>query len=230
MPSLETLNASIVAVGSINPPIISLDWLQYNGLIGSGDAEAARARPDYTVSRQVTRFQTGVASVQALENQLSITSTGPVTPALCDLATGIFDLLPHTPVSAIGLNFVAHYKTEDRTTYHRVGDVLAPKDIWNNIFPGKFNGLSDLTIVVQDGTRDNLAARPDLQRISVQPSMQVAQGICLIMNDHHGLDVDGKPLTTAAGASALTRKYWSATHERSLEVFERVLSLALGRL
>ena len=60
--------------------------------------------------------------------------------------------------------------------------------------------------------------------------MQVAQGICLIMNDHHGLDVDGKPLTTAAGASALTRKYWSATHERSLEVFERVLSLALGRL
>jgi hypothetical protein len=228
MPSLESLSASIVAVGSFNPPIISVDWLRSHGLVGSDDAEATRTRPDYLVSRQITRFRTELASVQVFEAQLSIGSIGPVTPALCDLATGIFDLLPHTPVSALGLNFEAHYRTENLSTYHRLGDVLAPKSIWNEVFPQQAVGLQEMTVSVQNGPREEMVAKPDLRRVTIQPSMQVLQGIYLRMNDHHGLDIEGKTLSSASGASALTRKHWSSTWEQSLEVFDRVLSLALA--
>jgi hypothetical protein len=137
MPSLESLSASIVAVGSFNPPIFSVDWLQSSGLVGADDAAATRSREDYVVSRQITRYQTELASIQVFDSQFSITSVGPVTPALCDLATGIFDLLPHTPVTALGLNFMGHYKTENLSTYHHIGDALAPKGIWGEIFPGR---------------------------------------------------------------------------------------------
>jgi hypothetical protein len=56
--------------------------------------------------------------------------------------------------------------------------------------------------------------------------MQLAQGIFLQMNDHHGLDVDGKPLSSAAGASVVARQRWGATYEQTLAIFDRLLSLA----
>src|SRR5262249_29642021 len=116
MPTLEITGASIIALGSFNPPLLSVDWFCSNGLVGQGDADAARARDDYVVTRQVTRFQTELAVLQVVENQLAVAAAGPVTPALADLVTSIFELLPHTPVSGIGLNFNAHYRIEDAET------------------------------------------------------------------------------------------------------------------
>lgn len=229
MPSLEILEAAIVAVGSFNPPIVSAEWLQSNGLIGSGDAEQARSRLDYIVSRNITKFQTEAVLVQVLENQLSVGCTGPVSPALCDLAAGIFDLLPHTPVTAVGINFSAHYKIEDAAAYHRIGDTFAPKDIWNQLFKEKSVGLMDLTILVQDGKRDGVAL-PDQQRITLQPSQKFKQGVFLQLNDHHGTDLEDKVLTSAAAASAVVRKFWAETYAKSLELFESILKLSVTEM
>jgi hypothetical protein len=227
MPSLEILEATIVAVGSFNPPIVGVDWLESHGLIGSGDAEQARSRPDYIVSRQITRFQTDPVLVQIIENQLSIAATGPVSPGLCDLDAGIFDLLPHTPVTAVGINFSAHYKTEDLATYHRIGDKFAPKRIWDQLFQGKAVGLMDLTLLVHEGNRDDVVP-PNQQRISLQPSQKVKQGIFLQLNDHHGTDLDGKLLTSADAASEVVRKFWAQTYTKSLELFKRILDMSIA--
>ena len=160
--------------------------------------------------------------VQVLENQLSISSTGPVSPGLCDLAVGIFDLLPHTPVTAVGINFSAHYKIEDLATYHRIGDRLAPKEIWKHLFKNKAVGLMDLTIVVNEGDRDDVMP-PNQQRITLQPSQKVKYGVYLQLNDHYGADLDGKLLTSAAAVSAVVRKCWAKTYSRSLDLFKSIL-------
>ncbi len=230
MPSLEILSSSIVAVGSFNPPLISVDWLQHNGLVGASDAEGARARPDFLVSRQMTRFQTDLALVQVFEGQLSIQSVAPVSPALCDLATGIFDLLPHTPVNAVGLNFMAHFKAENFTLYHKVGDVLAPKAIWNTIFPNMNIGIQDLTMIVQEGMRDDqLEVKPNHRRVTVQPSLQIRAGIFLQINNHYGLGVTGRPLAAAGDASLVARKYWGPEFDQAQEVFQRLLSETIAQ-
>ncbi|MGA9473666.1 MAG: hypothetical protein WBV36_14465 [Terriglobales bacterium] len=124
---------------------------------------------------------------------------------------------------------MAHFRTENLAVYHEVGDTLAPKDIWNSIFPNMFVGIQDLTMVVQEGTRDQFETKPNHRRVTIQPSAQVKQGIFLQVNNHHGLGVHGKPITNAADASLVTRKYWSLELDQSQEVFQRLLSEATKR-
>ena len=228
-PTLEIFGASIVSLGAFNPPILSLDWFCANGLIGAGDAETARSRDDYIVSRQVTRFQTELAEVQAIGNQLSISSTGPVSPALADLAVGIFDLLPHTRVDAIGLNFMAHYKVTDMALYHHVGDVLAPKRIWREVFPDGVAGLANLTILVQDGDREtNRFVSSIYKQITLQRSSKVTPGFFLQINNHFGAQAEDKPIERAKVAGSVVKENWDRCWSESQGLFERILNLALA--
>ena len=123
---------------------------------------------------------------------------------------------------------MAHYKTESLAEYHHIGDALAPKEIWNEIFPKLSIGMQDITMIVQEGPRDQFVVKPDQQRITVQPSAQIRQGVFLQMNDHHGLGAEGKPLKSAGDASQLTRKCWASTYKQSQEVFDRILLSALA--
>lgn len=207
---------------------MSLDWFCANGLVGKGDADAARNRDDYVVARQVSRFQTDLAVVQAIGNQLSIASVGPVSPALADLASGIFDLLPHTPVTAVGINFMAHFKMEDFDTYHQIGDKLAPKDIWNDIFPERVAGLANLTILIQEGTRE-VTATPNNKRITVQPSNQVRPGLYLQINNHFEVDVAGVKLERAKVAAGVIKENWEHCLAESEELFDRIIRKALAK-
>jgi hypothetical protein len=228
MPALEIFGASIVAVGSFNPPIMSVDWFDSNKLVGSGDADSARSRDDYIVSRQVSRFQTDVATVQTLANQFAIANVGPVSPALADLAASVFELLPHTPVTAVGLNFMAHYKVSNAAEYHHFGDVLAPKRIWREIFPEKAVGMADLTVLVEQGPRDAAdVPRLDNRRISVQPSLKVRPGLFLQINNHFGASVDGTPLSNAKSAASIVQSNWLSCYSESQGLFDRIVKSAL---
>lgn len=225
MATLEISGATIVAIGSFNPPLLSVDWFAANKLIGEGDAAAARARNDYVVTRQISRFQTDFAILQAVETQLSIGSAGPVTPALADLAIGLLELLPHTPVTAIGLNFMAHYKVAEADTYHRFGDTLAPKDIWKAIFPGKSCGLASLTILVQDGARHETPG-PNNKQVTIQPSSKVRPGVYFDINNHFTTAADGTLLKQASVAASIIKENWKDCHDQSHVTFEKVLSMA----
>lgn len=222
--SPEIVDAAIVAVGSFNPPIVNVDWLQLHGLIGEGDAEVARSNDGFIVSRPISKFQTDAFAIQVLENQLSVTSLGPVTPALPDLAMSILELLPHTPVTALGINVQAHYKMASESIYHGVGDTLVPKQIWSQLLPGKDIGMADLTVLIRDGSRENPETTPNVKRISVQPSTRLKFGVYFRMNDHYELDDSGKRLTCARDAAAIVRSKWNATYNVSIELFEKILA------
>lgn len=227
----EILTSSIVAVGNFNPAIFSPDWLERNDLMGEGDADTARegsqGRP-MIVSKQVATFETEWFALQVLDNQFSLTSKSAVTPAFKDLAVGIFQLVPHTPVVAVGLNFMGHFKLTSEDAYHRVGDVLAPKEIWEALYPDESAGLADLTIRIQHGTRSQPSETKDEKRISVQPSSKIRFGVYMSYNDHYVVRDTEDDLRPAERVATIIDKQWEFSWHEADRVFDLVLSKALG--
>jgi hypothetical protein len=72
-------------------------------LIGKNDAEIAHEgelSSALVAAYEVTTFETKWFALQVLKNELSITSKDALSGAK-DLAVGIFQLVPHTPVKAV---------------------------------------------------------------------------------------------------------------------------------
>lgn len=227
----EILAPSIVVIGSFNPAIFSPDWLERNALIGNEDADAAREGSEGTqliVSKQVATFDTGWFSLQVLDNRLALTSKGVLSPAFKDLAVGIFQLVPHTPVVAVGLNFSGHFKLNSEDDYHRVGDVLAPKKIWNTLYPEHAVGLAELTILIQQGVRGKQSETNDAKRIAVRPSAKLKYGIQLSYNDHHDVRTTDDNTRPAERVAEIIDSQWELSWQDAIRAFDAVLSMALN--
>lgn len=226
----EIFGSTIVAVGSFNPAIFSPDWFEKNKLIGPQDADVARQFPNLLVSRQVASFEIEWFGVQVLENRFTLTSKGAVTPAFRDLALGIFTILSQTPVAGLGLNFEGHYKVKSLDDYLKIGDVFAPKSIWNEIFPPEAYdcGLANLTIQVRYAPRGKTPETKDQANITLAPSALVTQGISWAYNDHHEIDGDkDRNMTSAECAVEIIEKQWESSCEKSIRVFEHLIEAAL---
>ena len=229
--SAEIFGSSIVLVGSFNPSIFTADWLEVHQLIGAGDAEYARAAKNLLVSRQVSVCETEWFALQVLENQFSLTSKGALSPAFQDLAEGIASLVPHTPVTALGLNFMGHYKLPTEAEYHKVGDVLVPKTIWNELIDPKSEmaGMADVTVRIQHGERGKPVTDPDELRIQVQPSAQVKFGVFLSCNNHlewFARKPQGK--ANAEGAAEVVSAEWESAWHRAESIFDGLLMKAVA--
>lgn len=227
----EILTSSLVAVGAFNPAIFSPDWLERNSLIGKDDADTAREGQSLLISHQVTAFETKWFALQVVENQFSLTSKDALSPAFKDLAVGIFQLVPHTPVTAVGLNFLAHFKMPSEAEYHLVGDKLAPKDIWSDLYPEEVAGLADITIRVQRGGRGGEPLKSkDEKRIAVQPSAKIKYGVYFSYNDHHDVSVaDENGQRPAERVASIIDNEWESSMKDALRVFDAVLSKTLGK-
>ena len=231
----EMFASSIVAVGAFNPAIFGPDWLVRNGLLGNGDAEIARASESFITSAQFLAVQTEWFALHVVSNQFSITSQGPLSPAIKDLAVGILTLVPQTPITAIGLNFMGHYKMTSHHAYNKVGDTLAPKKIWREVFPDEQDnaGMSDMTIVIQkvkiEESGERTVLSPSYKRITLQPSTKVKLGLFGLYNDHREIVlVDLKDKTAAEQARDLINDDWKTSWDASLQVFDGLISRALA--
>lgn len=230
--SLEIFRASIVLIGSFNPAIVTPDWLEKYNLLGPEDAELARNSPDIAITHHVTKFETDWCVLQVLPNQFSITSKGAVGPNLMDLAVGIFSLLPHTPVSALGMNFMAHYRMDNEDEYHKVGDVLAPKAPWYEQYDPKtsYAGLESITVRIHPFARGEKNNQTDSKNITLQASAEVPGGIFMMMNDHHDIkNSENTADTNSEQVVKLIGEQWQERSNESMKVFESVLNYALAQ-
>jgi hypothetical protein len=229
----EIFTSAIVAVGDFNPAIFSPDWMEQNGLIGKDDADSVREGrqgKSLLVSHQVATFETKWFALQVLENRFSLTSKDALSPAFKDLAVSIFQLVPHTPVTAVGLNVLGHYKLASEDNYHRVGDALAPKDIWKALYPDEIPGLADLTVRIQRGSRGEPLRTKDEKRIAVQPSNKIKFGVFLSYNDHHDVSAsDEDNLRPGERVATLVDSEWESSWQDAVRVFDGVLSKTLSK-
>lgn len=225
----EASSGSIVVLGAFNPAIFSPDWLERFGLVGVDDAQGMREAGNLVVSRQVTVVEGEAFLLQVEENKLTANCKSVLTPALRDLVMGILELVPHTPVRALGQNFDTLFRFFDKEAYHKVGDVLAPKPIWNELYPDdRAIGVDTLTMKVQEGTRDDLRSL-DALNISVQHANASYPAIRVSYNDHHEVaSVSGSKDESAQTAIEVLRTTWEAAWQDSQRISEKLFELALN--
>ncbi len=171
-------------LGQFNPAIFHPSWLAANNLIRPEEAAIAES---VTVRNEIatiskTWFELHVLDERFTIQTLDLRQYGP----LRDLVIGVFNLLPHTPTTAIGLNKLFHVSIESEEAWHKIGHKLAPKESWNPILLNP--GLRSMTMEGKraEGTGGTL-------RIKVEPSTVVVPGLLVEFNEDYRYSKNDEP-------------------------------------
>ncbi len=182
MPDSELV--SIVMLGSFNPAIFQPHWLGAHHLIRPEEAENAKIR---VIQAEVADFSTDWFKLQVLQNRFQLVSEDPRQYGpLRDLSAGIFAILSHTPIKALGMNRSFHFSMPSVETWHQIGHQLAPKEHWNEIM--ETPGLRSMLI---QGHRKQPGH--GLLHIKVEPSTQVKPGLFVEVNEEFRTSDDSEP-------------------------------------
>jgi hypothetical protein len=176
--TLEIDSASIVILGSFNPAIFHPIWFKANELIKTEEADKAKLE---ITNPAISIFQVEWFRLQ-VETQRFLIQTESEThfELLSDLVIGTFSLLEHTPVSAMGLNRVMHFKMDSEKSWHAFGDKIAPKDVWKGVLEEP--GLTSLTM--QGPRQTPTQKREKYINVRVESSSRVMPGIFIEVNNH----------------------------------------------
>lgn len=224
-PDLSGIN--IVAAGAFNPAIVHPTWLADKALIPKELADFSLrgdAEKPVVVSSQVASFVADWLTVQVTPEQ-AVFATVDVArhQDLRDVAQGVFDLLPETPVDAMGVNVDAHFRTETPEKWHSFGDYFLPKDFWEPLFEsgawraradGKKVGMRKSVVEIAREDDDF----PGFVRVELAPSVRVQpHGIYVGINSHLQLTRDGKRSNAAEAVRALV-KNWDSIRQNQIEL------------
>jgi hypothetical protein len=233
MAQAELSGLSIVGAGSFTPAIFHPSWLLDRKLIADNMAEHAM-RPGESqqmiVTPQVTVFVADWLSVQVTPEQ-AVFSTVELgrEPDLRDFAYGVFDLLPETPVAALGINADTHFRVASSEAWHAFGDRFLPKDFWEPLFEGdSWNRRPDghsvgMRIMMIEVHRAD-ADFPGFITVQVAPSVRVVPlGVYVGINAHFQLKGSDSSGTRASDAARTLQQTWNTTRALENQLVERLL-------
>jgi hypothetical protein len=212
--TLEISGASIVLAGSFNPAIFHPEWFSRNGLLPQGEVDNAELQ---VVHPQMSQFETERFSFQiTTERFVGMTKPNTIAGPLRDLVLGTFYILEHTPVQAIGLNCVLHFKMGTEDAWHRLGDKLAPKDPWNSVLEGR-PGMRNLDILTQ-----RESPKGSSMMVRIQPSLLIRPGVYFEINSHYPTE-KGEDIKSAM---EVLRNDWEASQRKGDEIARHILDWA----
>lgn len=204
--------AGTILLGSFNPKIFHPVWFSSQGIIRSQEAEGASIK---IINDQVADFSLDWAGISVLHGRFQIVcDQRDGYTHLFDFVVRTFQILSHTPVRAIGINYEAHFSISDIAVWHGVGDFLAPKGFW-----AKFVSNPGLEALVIQGERED--EFDGYLQIRVQPSKEVTPGIYIMVNDH--FEVKDSP---GLGCAELITKLMNTANdslERSRMFMNRIM-------
>ena len=190
----EAEGLDVVVLGSFNPAIFHPEWFLSQKLIDEQDAKAATVS---VVSHEFTNVLLCGVKLFCLPDRFSLGCSNISQAArIQDLFGQVFRLLPHTPITACGINPYAHFSVGTIDYWHKIGHTLAPKDlVWDGLV--KQPGMQNLTIkALREGEFSGEF------NITVEPSTSFPAAICVRSNCHYGLP---KELVHSGGAAMLIR-------------------------
>lgn len=220
MPELRLDGSSIVLIGSFNPRIFQPFWFSSQGLIRPEEAEKAEIG---VVHPEITAVTMGGVSIQVASDRFVATTTQePIV--MRDLVLGTFQVLEHSPVTAMGMNRDLHFVLDAEADWHRLGDTLAPKSVWNEVLSNstRRTGLISLTI---EGLRSD--SRAKFNRIKVEPSNRATPfGVYIQVNEHHEGTGDAEGPKAIGYFLDVLRSDWIAAQQFALDAAQRVISVS----
>ena len=210
----DVKSASIVLVGNFNPSIFHPQWFAAHDVISQSEADD---ESDLKIATpQVTSFSLTWGNVQVTPDQFVISCKNPTLFAMLqDFVLKTFDILGHTPVSAMGVNMEQKWLSTNEAEHRRFGDNIAPKVKWE--FMSK-PGLRDIVMEEQQ--------RPDKYNGYVQARIQALRekqySILISINDHYFIP----KYESSQGAEPIMeilRENWSASNEHSEEIIKKIV-------
>jgi hypothetical protein len=233
MATPELSGVSIVGAGTFNPAILHPQWLAEKGLIPEDLAEDAMrqdAPQSLVVSPQLAVFVGDWLSVQVTPQQaIFLTVDQGRELDLRDLVRGVFELLPETPIDALGINSDTHFRTESEGAWHAFGDRFLPKQFWEPLFEdgswrkrpdGKRVGMRMMTVEVN---RDD-EKLPGFVRVEVAPSVRVTpNGVYIGINNHFELKTEGDRRANAEYARRVLVDHWQEARDLETKLVAQLL-------
>ena len=185
MPSIvvEKKIIAVVLTGEFNPAIFHPAWLAQNELVAPEEAETVN---EVICTNEVSTFVLDGVHMQVERQRFGLTTEDESKAVwLRDLTVGIFSILEHTPLKAIGFNQDIRYALDSEEMWHAIGDRLAPKPCWEGILesPGMLG-------VFMRGKRSDCAA--DRIDIRVQPAPGLTNGVYVGFNQHYNLATESR--------------------------------------
>jgi hypothetical protein len=180
---------------------------------------------------EVTSFSAEALFVLTVERE-RFTIERRIAPLvlICDTVARIFtDLLPHTPIRAMGINRVAHFNVGEEAR-ERIGLALAPRDPWGAwgkaVSSGqgvKHGGLQSLTLIER-----NVSDRPTgWTQAKVEPSLLIGAGrtgIYMEVNDHFEF-VDPKQIADPREMMKLLTSQFDEAIKKADTIIDQIMSL-----
>lgn len=214
----ESEGLDVVVVGSFNPAIFHPEWFLRHKLIAEPDVNDAGVT---VVTSEVADMRLCGLHLLCISERLSI-GTANISQAarLQDLLIQMFTLLPHTPVTACGINPSVHYSVSDIGYYHKIGHTLAPKElIWNELVEQP--GMQALTIKAP-----RKGDFPGEINITVEPSAKFSPGVFVRSNRHYGLPSN----SVHAGATDLLLDFMRAEWTSACDMARRVANTIFDKI
>lgn len=210
----EIQSVTIVLVGSFNPSIFHPVWFASENLIRAGEADTAKIE---IIHPDIAIFDMEGFRIEVNQTRFSISTTQePYFVVIRDLTLGTFGILKHTPITMLGINFLAHFKIDSEEKWHEVGHILAPKPPWGDALDSP--GLRSLTMQ-EDRRRDGQAG---YIRVKVEPSAKINPGIFVDINDHFQKPSESKT-TGSEEIMTILNNSWEASLQRSDKIIRTLL-------
>ena len=173
---------SLVINGSFNPKIFQPLWFSSEGLAGKTEATNANIQ---IIHDDITDFEIRGISIRVTRGQfLASTFQDGFFEILKDLVIGTFSILSHTPVTALGINQSMHIELSQTSSWNGYASKVVNTDYWQETL-----GDAVMEDITYRKPRSN-SIYPGYQRIKLQPSIQVKNGLFFEFNNHYDLPED----------------------------------------
>jgi hypothetical protein len=218
--SPEIDGATLVLLGSFNPAIFQPAWFKSSDLLSGPEADDAEVK---IIHPAIAEFSTDWLQLSVIRDRFALhTKSAAHFEQIQDLAVGVFHLLEHTPVTAMGLNRDMHFRIENEERWHALGDRLAPKDIWSEKLRGIGTrdkpGLRSMTVMGYPPEKTNC-----LINVRVEPSANIRPGLYVGCNRHYKIDDFQNSLKALMDELAAA---WVESLEYALEIARTILEKA----
>lgn len=204
---------SLVINGSFNPRIFQPLWFASEDLIGKNEAEDADVK---IIHPDISDFEIGKGiSIRVTREQfIASTSQDGFFEILKDLVIGTFSILSHTPTTALGINQEMHIELSKTTSWKSYNSKVVNAKYWSEAFG---EAIMD-SITYSRERKDNKAG---YQRIALQPSIKVFNGLLFSFNDH--FELEAKNINNAIRVIEIIEDSWQASIATGQELIENLL-------
>jgi len=205
---------SIVLVGSLNPGIFHPEWFRRQGILLPQEAEEAKTK---IVSPEVTEIRFLDMKLDVFPDRLVLETTD-VSRAekLQDVLINVLAKLPHTPVTACGLNNAIQFDLNDEAYWHTIGHTLAPKElIWDDLLekPG-------MALLMIKGVRTG--DFPGEVNVNVAPAKKFSHGLLVSSNFHYTVPAKEGDTPQSERVSRYVQEMWKPALEKARAVAYRI--------